>query len=190
MNDKDRRLRSLWGNMNSRCKEGSSIQIRCPTYVGCISLFESRLSFFDWCEAEYGFNLKDDNRFWDLDKDLSLEGNMVYSPETCVFIPHKINTLFLSSGRTRGMYPQGVTFDKSANRYTAQIRKGGTTIKLGRYDCPISAHRAWQNEKLSHIIETVDSYDLGGKASLFISKRIAQLESDIENRTVSEWGIK
>lgn len=33
---------------------------------------------------------------WHLDKDILLKGNKVYSPETCAFVPAKINSLLIS----------------------------------------------------------------------------------------------
>ena len=52
----------------------------------------------------------------DLDKDILFKGNKVYSPETCCFVPHAINTLFLNGKKNRGDLPLGVHFDKSKGR--------------------------------------------------------------------------
>lgn len=43
-----------------------------------------------------------------LDKDFLVEGNKVYSPSTCVFLPSKLNTFIITRGNARGQYPLGV----------------------------------------------------------------------------------
>lgn len=43
-----------------------------------------------------------------LDKDILCPGNKVYSPETCVFIDHAINSFVIECNSTRGKWPIGV----------------------------------------------------------------------------------
>ena len=44
-----------------------------------------------------------------LDKDILCKGNKVYSRETCIFVPERINLLFTKCDNRRGDSPIGVT---------------------------------------------------------------------------------
>ena len=64
--------------------------------------------------------MKDDNgRLYHLDKDILVKGNKVYSPETCCFVPQEINSLLVTSVRSRGDQPIGVSYNKLTQKYEA-----------------------------------------------------------------------
>ena len=46
-----------------------------------------------------------------------VHGNKIYSPSTCIFVPQRINTLFVKKDMNRGDLPIGVHWDKSRNKY-------------------------------------------------------------------------
>jgi hypothetical protein len=57
-----------------------------------------------------------------LDKDILVKGNKVYSPDACVFVPQCINILFTKSHKshkTKEKLPMGVNFDSKRNKYRA-----------------------------------------------------------------------
>ena len=79
-----------------------------PTYKDC-SVCKLWLRFSEykkWMEAQ-------DWEGKDLDKDILVPGNKVYSPLTCCFVSHAVNSLLLDRGRARGDYPQGVYYYKN-----------------------------------------------------------------------------
>lgn len=79
-----------------------------------------------------------------LDKDLLVQGNKVYSPETCVFVTPQVNSFLSDCRGKRGDYPVGVHFHKGAGRFAAQCRTlGGGKKHLGLFDNPELAHEAW-----------------------------------------------
>lgn len=82
---------SRWNHMLMRCYN-SGYQARFPTYVGCTVCSEwLHLSKFkEWFDANYKDGLE-------LDKDILVKGNKVYSPDTCCFVPKYINYLQLDS---------------------------------------------------------------------------------------------
>lgn len=54
-----------------------------------------------------------DNNFiegFHLDKDILVEGNKVYSPETCVYVTPLLNSIFVDNGVSRSGYPTGVRY--------------------------------------------------------------------------------
>lgn len=88
---------------------------------------------------------------YELDKDILVKGNKIYSPETCCFVPQEINKLFNNRDSSRGKYPQGVTLNKGRNKFKAQISIDGTSINLGRYDTPKQAHDVYLKAKKEYI---------------------------------------
>lgn len=138
-----------WSNMIKRCYSPRDLKRR-PSYVGSY-VCEEWLTFSNfkaWME-------KQDWEGKELDKDIRCKGEPIYSPETCVFIDHLLNTALTL--RVRGDYPIGVSKQKGY-RYKALI-SGGCKIKtdfLGYYDTPEEAHRAWQLAKI-RVIERLSN---------------------------------
>lgn len=92
-----------------------------------------------------------------LDKDILCSGSKLYSPETCAFVPHEVNTLLLDCNASRGEYPIGVCvkLDRKSPYYIAQVRKNvNGSSHIGCYKTPELAHKAWQWEKAA-VIERV-----------------------------------
>lgn len=133
-----------WVNILSRCYS-SKFQERYPTYKGC-SVSKEWLTFSNfrsWMTAQ-------DFEGMQLDKDLLLEGNKVYSPETCVFVSKTVNTFTTDSGATRGEWLIGVNWDKRTNKFRSQCRNPFTKRqeRLGYFTCEQKAHNAWLKRKL------------------------------------------
>lgn len=85
-----------WRGMFNRCYNESRHETH-PTYIGCTVCEEwhNFQSFSEWFGSNYikGFHL---------DKDSLIEGNKVYSPDSCVFISPKENSV-LSSAKKHGI---------------------------------------------------------------------------------------
>ena len=98
----------------------------------------------------------------DLDKDILVKGNKIYSPETCMFVPQNINKLFTKSNKIRGKYPIGVYFNKNANKFKAQCRifyNGKTQQEsLGLYNTIEDAFNAYKQFKEANIKQMADEY--------------------------------
>ena len=91
-----------WSNMLQRCYSEKSMS-RHPTYRNC-SVCDSWLSlttFKEWFDTNYREGMS-------LDKDILIQGNKVYSPERCRFVPQYINSLLCDAGAIRGELPLGV----------------------------------------------------------------------------------
>ena len=103
----------------------------------------------------------------DLDKDILVVGNKMYSPETCVFVPSYINTLLVKGDAIRGNWPLGVSLLKdqlSLGRkkvFRASIKdKRGVSIQknLGHFETSAEAHKAWQLAKYDIMSRRLDEY--------------------------------
>ena len=90
-----------------------------------------------------------------LDKDIIVKGNKIYSPETCVFVPQRINVLFTKRERLRGDYPIGVTYSKKVNKFEPQVQGCGW---LGYYNTPEEAFNIYKEEKEKYIKKIADEY--------------------------------
>lgn len=109
---------TLWRSMIYRCYS-EKYHKRYPSYRGCevSEYFLHYDNFRIWCHNQVGFG----NPKWDLDKDILVKGNKVYSEDTCCFVPNEINKLIIKSNRSRGEYPLGVCYDKSRNTYKVRL---------------------------------------------------------------------
>lgn len=99
-----------------------------------------------------------------LDKDILYKGNKVYSPKNCVFVPEKINILFIKSNKSRGGYPIGVSYHKQNRKFVAKCsiydfkENKQKLIYLGCYDTPEKAFKAYKQFKEKHIKKVADYY--------------------------------
>jgi hypothetical protein len=88
-----------------------------------------------------------------LDKDLLIKGNKIYSPDTCCFVPHYINSLFTECKITRGNYPIGVSYDIERHLYQAKISINSRSKNLGRFNSETEAHNIWLKAKREYARE-------------------------------------
>ena len=149
-----------WKSMFERCYS-AKYQKKHQTYRGCYVcddwLFYS--NFKKWYDNNY---YKIDNKTTQLDKDILVKGNKVYSPDTCVFVPNFINTLFTKSQKSRGEFPIGVCFNKRDKKYQANLsvfKDGKKTRKhLGYFTTPEEAFESYKKAKEDYIKEVADNY--------------------------------
>lgn len=128
-----------WCGMLERCYSKSHT-LRYPTYNGCTVSNEwlTFSKFKQWMEMQ-------DWEGNQLDKDILVSGNKIYSKETCAFVTPETNSFILSNGARRGDLPLGVTVAKS--KYKAQISINGKNTVIGIYDTAKEAHSAWVDKK-------------------------------------------
>lgn len=116
---------------------------------------------------------------WQLDKDLLVKGNLIYSPETCVYVPNYLNTLLMDRAAARGDYPLGVTYklDKKINPHRSQCCVGGKQKHIGYFTTPVEAHRAWQMAKIDSIKDSITRYtEEANRLGVFDQRIVTALE--------------
>lgn len=96
--------------------------------------------------------------FYDLDKDLLIRGNRVYSPSTCCFVPRGINGLLVKRDKMRGEYPIGVSYHKKGKKFQAKVNRFGVTEYLGLYPTEYEAFLVYKDAKESHIKNTAEDW--------------------------------
>lgn len=119
INGKNTKEYNAWKNMFYRCYN-EEFHEKQHTYKNAIVCDEWLLyeNFYDWVHSQENFEqwLLESN--WELDKDILVKGNKIYSPETCCLVPKNINTLFAKANKTRGELPIGV-YKMECGKYTA-----------------------------------------------------------------------
>ena len=146
----------LWKNMLERCYS-DTYQKKQPTYVGCevSENFKSYEYFYEWCNKQVGFSNKD----WQLDKDLLVKGNKVYSEYSCVFIPRKINQVLVKRTASRGEHLIGVYWCKKGKAFVAQVNKNkGKSEYLGIFKTEIEAFEAYKQAKESLVKQQANKW--------------------------------
>ena len=146
----------LWKDMLKRCY-GEKRHLRHPTYKDCevSDNFKYYEYFYEWCNKQIGFG----NEYWQLDKDLLVKGNKVYSENTCVFIPKEINLVLVKRTALRGEHLIGVHWHNASKAFVAQINKNeGKQEKLGSFKTEIEAFNAYKQAKESFIKEQAEKW--------------------------------
>ena len=156
-NGKHKKEYRIWYDVLRRCYD-PKVQEKYPTYKGCT--VENYLLNFqnaaEWIKNNYYEVLGERMH---LDKDILCKGNKVYSRETCIFVPERINTLFVKRDKSRGKNPIGVSPTSSGN-YQATCNDGkGKYIYLGSYSTKEEAFQKYKQYKEKVIKEVIDSYE-------------------------------
>ena len=138
-----------WHAMIERCYSGKLHGGVNKTYKNCTTSenFKSYEYFYEWCQNQTGFGVDG----FELDKDLLIKGNKIYSENTCVFLPKEVNTALAKSTATRGTSLIGTTFNKRLGKYVSQINKFNSKKHLGIFDTELEAFNAYKQAKEEHI---------------------------------------
>lgn len=132
-----------WVAMLNRCYN-TGVQQRQPTYADC-SVDPSWFvfsTFKRWMEQQ----------IWEgnqLDKDLLIEGNKVYGPDTCIFISQEVNTFIIPRKLSDVGLPAGVTYHKTLKGgwYKAVVVDGDKYVNLGKFDTVEKAQTSYLERK-------------------------------------------
>lgn len=134
-----------WSSMLSRCYS-EKYQKKQITYKECSVCDEWLLfsNFKSWME-------KQDWNGKHLDKDILIQGNKIYSPDTCLFITQAINNLMSYDKATKGCYQKGVTYHEATGKFVARFSLNGKKKYLGLFNSEDEAYSAYKEFKIKHI---------------------------------------
>lgn len=164
----------FWTRMLERCYS-KKIHDKYPTYVGCTpsANFIYYTYFYEWCIDQVGFS----NKGWNLDKDILIKGNKLYSEDTCVFVPQDINKLFTKTNALRGNCPIGVSYNTRDEVYETSVSMGqNKNHRLGCFDNPIDAFYVYKKAKENYIKQVAEKY----KSEIDIRVYAAMMNYEVE----------
>ena len=141
----------LWKNMLKRCYSEVSFK-KSPSYEQCLTseTFNHYQQFKTWCNSQLGF----DQEGWELDKDILVKGNKIYSEDTCCFVPKEINLLLVKHDKGRGDYLLGVDYHKKRKQFRARC----SDKHLGWFNTEIEAFYVYKEAKEAYIKEVANKW--------------------------------
>ena len=136
-----------WLSMLKRCYS-VKYQNRQPTYIGCTVCKEWLLfsNFRKWMEAQTWKGME-------LDKDIIVYNNKIYSPSTCCFVTKEINSLLNNHKNAKGKYPTGVSWHSATKKVFSQCSTKNGLVYLGCFDTISEAEKAYKQFKKALIVE-------------------------------------
>ncbi|MDH6161121.1 hypothetical protein M2354_000776 [Leclercia adecarboxylata] len=177
---------TIWKNLLKRAYSQKYHKLH-PTYIGVTVEKEWLVlsSFITWLRSNYIHG-------YSLDKDLLIQGNKHYSPDTCRYIPQYVNTVLIDSGASRGSHPIGVCM--TGKKYIArcrQLQASGKSKKvhLGYFETSKKAHAAWQRGKIKAIEIVIEKYKTEPmplrEIIAALKLRIRKLKNDIRGKRIT-----
>ena len=106
---------------------------------------------------------------YQLDKDIIRQGNTMYSPDTCCFVPREINSLLrkrIGNNHNCDGIPTGV--ERVGNKFVAILTANGRKSILGRFENSDDAFECYRKAKEERIHNVANKYFAEGK----ITKRV------------------
>lgn len=149
---------NYWQSMIYRCY--SEKFQKKTAYIDCTVCEEwhNYQNFAKWFYENY-YTI--DNETMNLDKDIILKNNTIYSPTTCCFVPASINKIFIKREKAKnfklplGLYQINL---KNKIKYNARVKKYNKYNNLGCFDTIEDAFYAYKIEKEKYIKEIADKY--------------------------------
>ena len=144
-----------WSGILERCFN-ENYKEKHLTYINAICCDEWLLyeNFYEWLHSQENFDKWFNGNRWNIDKDILIKANKIYSPDTCCLVPNNVNNLFVKRDMYRGKYPLGVS--KYDNGYVAYCNNPFINNKreyLGYYSTPEKAFNVYKIYKENLIKE-------------------------------------
>ena len=133
----------IWTSMIRRCYSDKYHKCK-PTYIDCevCAAWRYYSNFEKWYNENY-------REGYVLDKDILIQGNRTYSPQTCCFVPPYINGLLVANDKKRGKLKNGVYLHQG--KYCVQCGINRRQKYIGRFNSEDEAHEAYKKVKYDEI---------------------------------------
>lgn len=134
-----------WANMMARAYSTSNHRLK-PWYKGCkvCEEWHNYANFRAWYKVHF-IDCK-----YALDKDILVQNNKVYSPETCIPVTQFVNAVF----ETR--HAAGVRYNEKAGNYDVTMSILDKSEKIGTYDTLEAGKQAYIEYKKQYIVDLAE----------------------------------
>lgn len=145
-----------WGSMLTRCY--SKKHKYRENYIGCYVCdnWLNFQNFADWYNKNK-YSLPNDEKL-ELDKDIRVKGNKIYSPDTCLLVPKRINDVILNRKNDRGKYLIGVKYNEKNKKYIAMCNVDGNVKYIESFNSESEAYIAYKSCKEEEIHNVCKKY--------------------------------
>ena len=145
-----------WAAMLDRCIREDYRDKSISSYKDC-TVCEEWLNFQNFAKWFYE-NQYECNEPLCVDKDILIHGNRLYSPNTCLLVPQRINLLFIKEKGRRGNLLIGAQKYKQYNYFTSMLSTLEGNKYLGLFSNEYDAFMAYKTEKEKYIKEVANQY--------------------------------
>lgn len=165
-NGKNIKEYTVWQKMLERCLD-EEFKKRYSAYED-VTVCEEWLyfpNFYEWLHSQENFEKWNNNKKeYNIDKDILIKGNKVYSPDTCCLVPSYVNIMFVKHQNHRGDLPIGLSY--SGLHGQVRVRCNNPITKksdyLGTFYDVINGFYAYKKHKENIIKEVAElEYEKG-----------------------------
>ncbi|ELH4810088.1 hypothetical protein Q9X96_003122 [Vibrio vulnificus] len=164
-NGKNTKVYSMWTSMLQRCYS-AKFHETYPQYIGC-SVCDEWLTFSNfktWFDEHY-------IEGYQLDKDILVEGNKIYCPTRCVFVPKAVNVFCANVKKRSQDLPTGVNTAGKKFKVTIFDPVLNKPIYYGVYNTVEEAHNVYLTKKQELAYEVVQRYEMPVLVKLAVINR-------------------
>lgn len=151
-----------WKSMLERCTtKEDELRYSEKSYKDCLVCEEwlNFQNFADWFYSEL-YDLEEEPIC--VDKDILYHNNKLYSPDTCLLVPQRINLLFIKEKAKRGNSIIGSYYKPDKNKFCCMFStydgNGKRSKYIGLFKTEIEAFYAYKKEKEQYIKQVADRY--------------------------------
>ena len=164
------KIHRIWKGMIRRCYNINDLNYHRYGGKGIVVCNEWHdfKNFKNWYISNYRFDLADKGIILHLDKDLLSKNNKIYSPNTCIFLPKKINVFLANKQYNNKSGYTGVSWDKKSKKWRTTINDFDTHKKkhLGFFEDIEKANEVYEKqrrleaEKAKNYLKNLGGYSL------------------------------
>lgn len=167
-------IRGIWSSMLRRCYCPKFLD-KYPTYAGCTVAPEwhNFQVFAEWYESNYFDGCQ-------IDKDLKIKGNKVYSASTCTLVSRDVN-MFIVPKKDKSL-ATGVR--KEGKSYLATRTVNSKSSRIGLFSTELDAFDAFAEDKLGRVQDLDCSSEIKESIMKLLQCRFEEIRNKILSKEV------